>query len=87
MPTSFAVARHRQARDVEALHDLERLGDRLLGLNRHRIDDHAALGLLHLLDLERLRSDRKVPVDDAEAALLRHGDGRAGLGHRVHGGA
>ena len=34
-----------------APHDVERLGDRLLGLHGHRIDDHAALRLLDLVDL------------------------------------
>ena len=67
-----AVARHRQAGDVVLPHDLERVGDALLGLDGDGIGDHAALGLLDLLDLAGLRLHRQVPVDEADAALLRH---------------
>ncbi len=83
----LAAPGDRQAGDAVLLHDRERLGDRLLGVHGHRVDDHAALGLLHLLDLERLLRDRQVAVDDAEAALLRHRDRGPRLGDGVHGGA
>src|SRR3712207_8476276 len=33
-----------------------------------------------------LRLRLQVAVDHAEAPVLRHGDGHAGLGHRIHGG-
>ena len=74
----------RQPGDARALHDCKGLGDRLLGLHGHRIDDHPALGLLHLLDLERLVGEPEVPVDDPDTAFLRHGDRRARLGDGVH---
>src|SRR5262249_39798610 len=57
------------------------------GMDRDRVDDHPALRLLHLLDLERLLRDGEIPVDDAEPALLRHRDRGARLGHGVHGSA
>ena len=50
-------------------------------------EDHAALGALHALDLARLVGGRQVLVEDADAALARHGDGGARLGDRVHRGA
>ena len=60
---------------------------RRVGRERDRVDDHAALGPLDSIHLERLLLDRQVLVDDAEAAVLRHGDRHLGLGDRVHGGA
>jgi hypothetical protein len=42
--------------------------------------------LLDLADLAGLRLDGHVLVHDAHAAFLRHGDGEACLGDRVHGG-
>ena len=57
---------------------------RLLGPAGDRVHDHAGLGALDLVDLGGLRLDREVLVDDAEAALLRHGDREARLGDRVH---
>ncbi len=49
-----------------------------------RPEDHPALGALDALDLARLRLDGQVLVEDADAALARHGDGGAALGDRVH---
>jgi len=51
-----------------------------------RIADHAAFELFDPIDLAGLGFHRHVLVNDADAALLRHGDGQAGFGHRVHGG-
>ena len=78
--------RHGDAGDLVFLHHLQRLGDRLPRAHRHRVDDHAGLGALHLVDLFGLLLDGHVLVDDAEPALLGHGDGQARLGHGVHGG-
>ncbi len=80
----LAVLRDRQTRDVEAAHDRERILDALIRAHGHRVGDHAALRLLHLLDLERLRRDRHVPMDEADAALLRDRDRHPRLGHGVH---
>ena len=49
------------------------------------IDDHPRFRALHLVDFLGLRVDRHVLVDDAEAALLGHGDGEPRLGDGVHG--
>ena len=77
--------RDRHAGDLVAAHHLERVGDHLVGADGHRIDDHAALRALHLVDFAGLVGDGQIAMHDADAALLRHGDGHARLGHGVHG--
>jgi hypothetical protein len=79
------AADHGQARNLVAAHEFERRKKLLIRIDGDRVDDHAGLGLLHLRDLENLLVDGHVLVDDAEAALARHADGRGRLGHRVHG--
>ena len=56
-----------------------------LGRQRHRLDDHARLGALDLVDLADLLLDRQVAVDDAETPLARQGDRHPRLGDGVHG--
>ncbi len=73
------------AGDLVAAHNVEGVGDRAVGLDGDRVDDHAGLGTLDLVDLAGLGLDGEVAVHDAEAALLGHGDGHAGLGDGVHG--
>ena len=67
-----------------AVHDVQRVLDRLLGLQRDRVDDQPGFGALDLGHLVGLRLDGEVLVDEAEAALLRHADRGAMLGDRVH---
>src|SRR5262249_39699836 len=52
---------------------------------RDRIDDHPAFGPFHAIDLRRLFFDGEILVDDADAAVLRHGNGQPRFGHRIHG--
>ena len=82
-----AVLGDRHARDAVLLHQLERFEDPVLGRERDRVDDHPALGALDAVDFRRLFLGRQVLVDDADAALLRHRDGQARFGDRVHRGA
>ena len=82
-PAVFLGDRH--AGDVIALHDRQRLAHGRVGRQRDRLDDHARLGALDLVDLGDLILDREVAVDDAETALPRQGDGHPRLGDRVHG--
>ena len=70
--------------DPVARHQLERFGDPLLRAHRDRIDDHAALRALDLVDLARLLLDGEVLVNDPDAAHLRHRDRQARLGDGVH---
>ena len=76
----------RDAGDLEAAHDFEGGGDGLVGGDGDGVNDHAAFGTLYLVDLARLLIDGEIAVNDAEASLLRHGDGEARLGDGVHGG-
>jgi hypothetical protein len=70
-----------------AAHHLQGIGDLLLRRDGDGIDDHTALRALHLVDFAGLLLDGEIAVDDAEPALLSHGDGHARFGHRVHGSA
>ena len=81
-----AVAGDGDAGDFVAAHDLEGVGDELLGGHGDGVDDHAGFGALDLVDFARLLIDGEVAMDDAEAALLGHGDGHAGFGDGIHGG-
>ena len=78
------AVRDRDAADVVAAHQRERVRHERVGTQRHRLDDHARLAALHLVDLGDLIRDREVAVDDAEAALARERDREARLGHGVH---
>ena len=49
-----------------------------------RVHHHAGLVALHEAHLLGLLVGLQIAVDDADAAVLRHGDGHPGLGHRVH---
>ena len=86
-PFLVAVLGDRHAGDPVLLHQLERFVDAVLRRERDRVDDHAALGALDAIDLGGLFLDREVLVDDADAALLRHGDGQPRFGDGVHRGA
>ena len=91
MPTSLPLEPlgpaldHRDARDAVALHGGERIGQGLVREDGDRVHHHAGFVALHEADLLGLGLGLEVAVDDAEAAVLRHGDGHAGFGHRVHG--
>ena len=75
---------HRQPGDAVATHQLQRLVEPGLRHHGHRVDDDARLELLDLPHLRGLLVERQVLVDDAEPALLRHGDGHRRLGDGVH---
>ncbi len=81
------VLGYRHAGNAVVTHDLQRVGDLVIGRHGDGIDDHAAFRALHLVDFAGLLLDGEVAMDDAESALLRHCDGHAGFGHGVHGGA
>ena len=75
---------HGNARNPMPAHERERIGQRFVGKNRDRIDDHAAFVALDLAHLLGLFVGLKIAMDDADAAGLRHGDGEPRLGHRIH---
>ena len=83
----LAVLGDGHARDAIALHQRERVGNFLLGLDGDRVHDHAAFTALHAVHFFGLPLDGHVAMDDADAALLRQRDGEVRFGHRIHGGS
>ncbi len=91
MPTSRPGCRSRRARPPGmpempwSLHQRERVGERRVRRDGDRVHHHAGLELLRPAAPPRpAASGVEVAVDDADAAGLRHGDGEARLGDRVH---
>ena len=60
---------------------------RFSGSKKEGIRDDAVLAALHFIHLFRLRLNRHVLVNDADAALSRNGDRHSVLGDGVHRGA
>ncbi len=85
---AFAVGafHHRHARNAVTFHHGACIGQGGAWTDGDRIDHHAAFKALNPADLIGLFLDIQVLVDHAHAAGLGHGDGKARLGHRVHGG-
>ncbi len=83
---AVAALHYRNARDLVPLHEVQRVCEGFVGMDGERVHHHAAFEALHLAHLFGLADDIEVLVDDAHAAVLSHGDGHAGLRHRVHGG-
>ena len=80
----LAVFHDGHARNPVVLHHLERLGDLLIGSHRDRVHNHAAFTALDPVDLLRLSLNGHVPMDDADAALLRQRDRQVRLGDGIH---
>ena len=72
------------AGDRGAAHERERVGERGVGKDGDRIDDHPALEPLDLAHLLGLIGRVKITVDDPDPARLRHGDRQPRLGDGVH---
>jgi len=65
--------------------DFERyLGEELAGRDGNRFLDQTVNVILDAADLGKLLALRHVVMDEAEAAVGRHGNGHARFGHRVH---
>ena len=86
MPTSLPVSRSTTGKPEILRASLIRMISPTVwsGMDRDRIDHHAALELLDHLHLVGLFGGRHVAVNDAHAAGLRHGDGEARFGDRIH---
>ena len=74
----------RDAADAVGLHQLERLGQRLIRGHADRVDDHAAFETLDLANSGRLLFDAEVAVEHADPAELSKRDCHIGFGHGVH---
>ena len=66
------------------LHELERIGKRALGADRHRVDHHPGFELLDVAHLVGLGLGLEIAMDHAEAAGLGHGNRQGRVRHRVH---
>src|SRR5215471_818650 len=75
-----------QAGDAVLIHDFEGLADSDVRRNGDRVDNHARFGALHAVDFFALAVDGNVAVDNADAALPRDADGKAGFGDSIHSG-
>jgi hypothetical protein len=80
----LAVFDDGHARDVVRVHQIDRAPDRLVGRQRHRVDDDAVGRPFDRVDLADLVVDVEVAMDDADSALLRERDGQGRLCHGVH---
>ena len=77
---------HRHAGDAVGAGQFDKLGNAGILLDGDRVFHHTGLVLLDAPHLSGLLGDAHAFMNDADAALLRHGDGQAGFRHRVHGG-
>jgi hypothetical protein len=75
----------RDAGDAVALHQLEGIRERLVGLHGDRVHHHAALEAFYRAHGRGLLLRLHVAVEHAEPAELRHHDRHVGFGHGVHG--
>ena len=80
----FFSRRDRDTGNPVLLHEFQCLGDLRLGSDRDRVDDHSALGLLHLVHFPCLHINGQRLVNKAEPAFLRESNGQSGLGHGIH---
>ena len=77
---------HGNPGDVVGAGQVQDLADTGVGTHRDGVADDAGLEFLHLTHLPGLLLGAHVLVDDADAALLGHGDSQARLRDGIHGG-
>ena len=73
------------ARDSLFRHQLQSVSQGFAWGDGDRIENDAAFVSFDLCDVTRLLIDRKVAMQNADATFLRHRNGEAGFGDRVHG--
>ena len=83
-PAGAGALDDRDAGDTIGLHQRQRVGERRVGTDHHRVHNHARFKLFHLANFFGLRVRIEVAVDDADTACLRHGDREPRFRHRVH---
>src|SRR4026208_2308338 len=75
---------YRNAADAPTLHYVESLGNQSRIADRYRVDDHSRFASFYFVDLFGPLLDRKIFVDDTDAALLRESDRECCFGNGVH---
>ena len=78
------VVDNRYSAYPEALHDVQRLGDKSTFVDRYRIYDHSGFTSLNLVDLFSLCFDGEVLMNHSDPALLRQSDRKGSLRNRIH---
>ena len=79
-----ACVDHRNAADAVLQHQRLRFAQRRIGVDRDRVDHHAALVTLHRPHRRALGVDIEIAVEHADAAQLRHRNRHVRLGHGIH---
>ena len=82
----LAALHHRQPRNTVLSLQRDGITHGHVGGDRDRIRDNTEFVALDARDLTCLFIGGEVLVDDADPAFLGHGNGKAGLGHGIHGG-
>ena len=80
----FAVFRDRHAADTVAFHERHGVADEVVGFEIERIGNNAVFRPFYLIDLFGLLFDRHIFMDNAHAALSRHGDRKTAFGNGIH---
>jgi hypothetical protein len=74
----------RDAGDLVVGHQPQRIGQRLVRVDRDWVHDHARFEFLDLADFVGLLIDAHVAVDDADSGGLRHRDRECAFCHGIH---
>ena len=80
----FIHDRERAEAEFPFLDHLQHVADELVGRDLDRFLNQAVDVVFDAADLGKLLALRHVVMDEAEAAVERHGDGHARFGHGVH---
>jgi hypothetical protein len=79
-----AAFNNRHARNAIALHQIQRVRQRLVRIDCERIDHHAAFEFLHGAHFIGLFFRCHIAMKNANPTCLRHGNRKSVLGHRIH---
>ena len=75
---------HRDAGNLVPFHQRQRIGQRALGVNGHRVYDHPGFEFFDRANLGGLQGNIHILVEHADTADLRHGNRHIGFCYRVH---
>ncbi len=75
---------NRNTGNVVDVHQVQRIGERLIRVNGDRVDDHTGFKFLYAANLFGLLCDIEVLVNDPHTTMLRHNNRHRAFGHCVH---
>jgi hypothetical protein len=79
------LVNNRYSANTVLAHDLLSIPDRGVHMKDYRIEDHPALGALHLTNLLGLQLDLHVLVNESQSSLQGHTYSQVCLGDGIHG--